>query len=107
MSTAALTRTEMIEVNRSELRQNQSALLKRARGQKVLLIRANDAEDEKVVLDRRYFEQLRKRLASVVETLEIVMDRKLFAQILASADTLDEDLRLGKLHSLEDAFAEE
>jgi PHD/YefM family antitoxin component YafN of YafNO toxin-antitoxin module len=97
----------MIEVNRSELRQNQSALLKRARGKKVLLIKANDAEDEKVVLDRRYFEQLRKKLASVVETLEIVMDRKLFAQILASADTLEEDLRLGKLHSLEDAFAED
>ena len=107
MSATALTRAEMIEVNRSELRQNQSALLKRARGKKVLLIKANDAEDEKVVLDRRYFEQLRKGLAGVVETLEIVMDRKLFAQILASADTLQEDLRSGRLHSLEDAFAED
>ena len=107
MSAMALMQPEMIEVNRSELRQKQSATLRRARGQKVLLIKANDAEDEKVVLDRQYFEQLRKRLASVVETLEIVMDRKLFNQILAAADTLEEDLRLGKLHSLEDAFAED
>jgi hypothetical protein len=41
----------------------------------------------------------------LVETLEIAMDRKLFNQILAGADTLEEDLRLGKLHSLEKAFA--
>ena len=44
---------------------------------------------------------------SCVETQEITKDRRLFNQILIAADTLKEDLRLGKLHSLEDAFAEE
>jgi len=97
----------MIEVNRSELRQNQSALLRRVRGSRVLLIKANDETEEKVVLDKKYFDQIRQQLEAVVETLEIAMDRKLFNQILAAADTLDEDLRLGKLHSLDDAFAEE
>ena len=107
MSTTALTNAEMIPVNRSELRQNQSALLRRARGRKVLLIKANDETDEKVVLDKQYFDQIRQKLEAVVETLEIAMDRKLFNQILAAADSLEEDLRLGKLHSLEDAFAED
>ena len=97
----------MIEVNRSELRQNQSALLRRVRGSRVLLIKANDKTEEKVVLDKKYFDQIRQQLEAVIETLEITMDRKLFNQILAAADTLDEDLRLGKLHSLDDAFAEE
>jgi len=97
----------MIEVNRSELRQNQSALLRRVRGSRVLLIKANDKTEEKVVLDKKYFDQIRQQLEAVVETLEITMDRKLFNQILAAADTLDEDLRLGKLHSQDDAFAEE
>ncbi len=73
----------------------------------MLLIKANDKTEEKVVLDKKYFDQIRQQLEAVVETLEIAMDRKLFNQILAAADTLDEDLRLGKLHSLEDAFAEE
>jgi hypothetical protein len=50
---------------------------------------------------------MRKKLESLAETLEIALDRKLFNQILAAADTLEEDLRLGKLHSLEDAFAED
>jgi hypothetical protein len=107
MSTTALTDAEMIEVNRTELRQNQSSLLRRARGRKILLIKANDETEEKVVLDRVYFEEIRRRLEALVETLEIVMDRKLFNQILAAADTLEDDLRLGKLHSLEDAFAED
>ena len=107
MSAAALTNTVMIEVNRSELRQNQSATLRRARGKNVLLIKSNDEAEEKVVLDKQYFDEIRRKLDAVVETLEIAMDRKLFNQILAAADTLEDDLRLGKLHSLEDAFAEE
>lgn len=95
------------EVNRSELRQNQNATLKRARGSSILVIRSNDAEEEKVVLDKRYFDQLRKQLQGLAETVEITMDQRLFKQILTAADTLEEDLRLGKLHSLEDAFAED
>jgi hypothetical protein len=50
---------------------------------------------------------IRRKLESRYETQEIAMDRKLFDQILAARDTLEEDLRLGKLHSLEEAFAEE
>jgi hypothetical protein len=107
MGSTALTKPEMIGISRTELRQNQSALLRRARGTNVLLIKSNDETEEKVVLDRQYFDEIRKKLEAVVETLEIAMDRKLFNQILQAADTLEEDLRLGKLHSLEDAFAED
>ncbi len=107
MGSTALTKPEMIGISRTELRQNQSALLRRARGRNVLLIKSNDETEEKVVLDRQYFDEIRKKLEAVVETLEIAMDRKLFNQILQAADTLEEDLRLGKLHSLEDAFAED
>lgn len=103
----ALTHPELLEVNRTDLRQNQSRWLKKARGKRILLIKSRDKEDEKVVLDKQYFDEIRKNLESTMETLEIAMDRKLFNQILAAADTLDEDLRLGKLHSLEDAFAED
>lgn len=106
MGSTALTKPEMFKINRTELRQNQSAVLRRARGTKVLLITSNDETEEKVVLDKEYFDQVCKKLEAVIETLEIAMDRKLFNQILQAADTLEEDLRLGKLHSLEDAFAE-
>ena len=104
---ATLDNAKMLEVNRSDLRQHQSRWLKKVRGRYVLLIKSNDAQEEKVVLDKRYFDEIRRKFGSLVETLEIAMDRKLFNQILAVADTLEEDLSLGKLHSLEDAFAEE
>jgi hypothetical protein len=107
MAATVLDDANMFEVNRSALRQNQSKWLKKARGQRVLLIKSNDVEDEKVVLDRQYYDEMRTKIESLVETLEIAMDRKLFNQILAAADTLEDDLRLGKLHSLEDAFAED
>jgi hypothetical protein len=107
MASKALGKTKILEVNRTDLRQHQSKWLKQARGQRVLLIKSNDAEEEKIVLDRQFFEEIRKKLESLVETLEIAMDRKLFNQILAAADTLETDLRSGKLYSLEDAFAEE
>jgi hypothetical protein len=107
MAAKLLGKTKILEVNRTDLRQHQSQWLKKARGQHVLLIKSNDAEEEKVVLDRQFYEEIRRKLESLLETLEIAMDRKLFNQILAAADTLEEDLRLGKLHSLEDAFAEE
>ena len=107
MAATAPDNAKIFEVNRSDLRQHQSKWLKKVRGQHMLLIKSNDAEEEKVVLDKQYFDEIHKKLESLVETLEIAMDRKLFNQILAAADTLEEDLRLGKLHSLEDAFAED
>jgi len=43
-------------------------------------------------------------LRAAIETLEIASDQKLFQQILGSAPNLDENLRLRKLHSFEEAF---
>jgi hypothetical protein len=45
-----------------------------------------------------------KLVRSLAETLEIAADRRLFVQILKAAATLKGDLRLGKLHSFEEAF---
>jgi hypothetical protein len=98
---------EPIRVNRSELRQHQSSLLRKAKGDQVLLITAPNRDDEKYIMDRARFDQVLEELRSFIETLEITMDLRLFNQILASADMLDENLRLGKLHSIDEAFADE
>ena len=42
-----------------------------------------------------------------METLEIIKDQKLFGQILKASKTIDDDIRLGKLHSFEEAFRED
>ncbi len=102
----ALTNPQLVTVKRSELRQNQRRTLKRATGSTIVLISANDAEETKLVLDKRYFDELLAKLRAAAETLAITMDGRLYPQILEAAKTLDEDVRLGKLHTPDEAFGE-
>lgn len=106
MSVKALTRPQRKVVNRSQLRQQQSATLRMARGNQVVMISATHQEDEKLLLDKKYFDDLLEKLRAVSETLEIMSDQKLFKQILGVAQTLEEDTRLRRLHSFEEAFGE-
>src|ERR1700722_19147469 len=107
MTLMALTRPEPKIVNRSELRQKQSATLRMARGNQVVLISATHEEDEKLLLDKKYFDEIVQKLRAVIEALEIMSDQKLFNQIVGVAQTLEEDTQLGRLHSFEEAFGEE
>jgi hypothetical protein len=94
-----------VQVNRSQLRQKQSSILRQAKGRTVVVVSDARAGGEvKYVLDRLYFEQLWKSLVAAVETLEITTDRKLFNQILRAAETLDDDMRVEKLRPFEEAF---
>lgn len=106
MQGTALARPRRVAANRTELRQNQRAVLRQAKGSTVVVVAGRDEGDEKVVLDRNYFEEVLRRLRGLRETLEISMDERLFARIQAAANTLDEDMRLGKLRSFEEAFGE-
>src|ERR1700674_1221593 len=101
MSVKVLIRPEKKTVNRSELRQKQRATLRMARGNQVVVISANDEEDEKLLLDKKYFDEIVGQLRSVIETLEIINDQKLFKQILGAAESLEEKTRRGKLYSFE------
>jgi len=107
MTVLALTRPEQKIVNRSELRQNQSATLRMAHGNQVVVISATHEEDEKLLLDKKYFDEMVQKMRALIETLEIMSDQKLFKQIVGVAQTLEEDTRLGRLHSFEEAFGEE
>lgn len=96
-----------VEITRTDLRQNQRALLQKARGNTVLVVSGNDEGDAKIVADKEYFEDILRKLRAMRETLEITMDAKLYGQILKIAESVDEDTRLGKLHSFEEAFGED
>ena len=104
MTTRTLRRPHTVRVNRSDLRQKQRETLSQAKQNTVVVISANDPNDEKLLVDKKYFDDLVQRMSSLVETLEITADRKLFGQILRAASRLKEDARLGKLHSFEEAF---
>ncbi len=100
---APLLKPQKVKTSRSELRQRQSFILGRAKGRTVVVVRTRGRE-EKYVLDKAYFEEIMEKLRAALETLEITADTRLFGQLLKAAETIDEDIRRGKLHSLEEAF---
>lgn len=106
MKTPALLQPETIQTNRSQLRQRQSSVLRRAKGSTVVVVTARADEDQKCVLDKRYFEQILESSRAALETLEIVADTRLFSRLLKTAEALDEEIRRGNLHSFEEAFGE-
>ena len=103
---ASLMKPTRVPVSRSEFRDNQKEFLKKAKGHNVLVI-TGDAGEEKLVLDKKYFDEILGRLKAYVETLEVAMDKKLMSSILAASQTLEEDVRTGKLLSMDEMFSED
>lgn len=107
MGVSSLLKPEKIAVGRTELRNQQSKILGKAKGRKVLVVSGSSNEaEEKYVVGKTYFEDLLKQVESLGETMEILADRRLFNQIMSAADTLDEDLRRGRLAGIDEAFAD-
>ena len=106
MKTKALLEPETVETNRTQLRQRQSSVLRKAKGRTVVVVRAREEEDEKCVVDKRYFEEILQNFSAALETLEIATDSKLFRRLLKAGETVDEEMRLGKLYSFGEAFGE-
>jgi len=102
----SFTNPAKVRVNRTEFRQNQRELLEKAKGRTVVVITAEDHGEEKLVVDKKYFDEIMHRLKASVETLEVAMDKQLLGSIMSAARTLDDDMRRGKLHSMEDVFEE-
>ena len=107
MTAIALTNPRRIRVNRTDLRENQSKFLREASGNQILEVSGRVGEEERCIVDKQYLDELLKKLRSMMETLEIIKDQKLFGQILKASKTIDDDIRLGKLHSFEEAFRED
>lgn len=95
-----------VRVTRTEFRANQRETLNKAKGCTVVSI-TGDSEGEKIVLDKKYFDELMKKLRASVETLEVAMDKSLMANIMSAAQTLSDDVREGKLLSMDEVFSEE
>ena len=107
MSPLALWEPAEERVNRSKLREEQSAILKRASGHTVILVGNRGGGDEKCILDKEYFDELLRQLKIAVDTLQITMDVKLLERLLKTAETLEEDTRLGKLYAVEEVFEDD
>ena len=107
MNAARVATRRAKKVNRSGLRQRQSAVLKMAKGKTVVVVASRGKAEEKYILDKSYFDELVSAREAAVETLAIMMDRKLYPRLLKTAETLEEDIRKGRLASFEEVFRED
>jgi hypothetical protein len=107
MTASALMKPQRIRVNRTDLRDQQSKYLRAATGNKIVEVVGRAEEEEKYVVDKKYLNEVLDRLRSAIETINVIKDQKLYGQIMRVSGTIDEDIRLGRLHSFEEAFGEE
>jgi hypothetical protein len=107
MTAIALTNPHRRRVNRTDLRDQQSRFLREASGNTIVEVSGKAGEAERCIVDKEYLDELLTKLKSMMETLEIIKDQQLFSQIMTASKTIDEDIRLGRLHSFEEAFGEE
>ena len=107
MTALALVQPQKTRVNRSDLRDQQSKYLKKACGTHIIEIVGRDEEEGKYVVDKDYLDQVLAKLKSAIETMNVIKDQKLFNQLMKASQSMDDDIRLGRLHSFEEAFGEE
>jgi len=77
--------------------------MKAAKGDKVVLIE-NRRQESKYLVDKEWLDALVRERESVLATLEVLADRELTNRLLKLAETIDEDVRSGRLHTREEVF---
>ena len=93
------------KVSATTLRSRLKGYMKQARGGKVVLIE-NRRQESKYLVDKEWLDTVMRERESILGTLEILADRELTNRLLKLAETIDEDVRAGRLHTMEEVFGE-
>src|SRR5882762_6507406 len=91
------------KVSATSLRGRLKTYMNAAKGDKVVLIE-NRRQESKYLVDKEWLDALVRERESVLATLEVLADRELTNRLLKLAETIDEDVRSGRLHTREEVF---
>jgi PHD/YefM family antitoxin component YafN of YafNO toxin-antitoxin module len=91
------------KVSATSLRGRLKTYMNAAKGGKVVLIE-NRRQESKYLVDKDWLDTLVRERESILATLEVLADRELTNRLLKLAETIDEDVRAGRLHTMEDVF---
>src|SRR5260370_36336712 len=91
------------KVSATSLRGRLKTYMKAAKGGNVVLIE-NRRQESKYLVDKGWLDALVRERESVLATLEVLADRELTNRLLKLAETIDEDVRSGRLHTMEEIF---
>jgi len=93
------------KVSATTLRGGLKRYMKQARGGKVVLIE-NRRQESKYLVDKQWLDTVMRERESTLATLEILADRELTNRSLKLAEAIDEDVRVGRLHTMAEVFDE-
>lgn len=93
------------KVSATSLRGSLKTYMKEAKGGKVVLIE-NRRQESKYLVDKEWLDAVMRERESILATLEILADRELTNRLVKLAETIDEDVSAGRLHTIEEVFGE-
>jgi len=93
------------KVSATSLRGRLKTYMKAAKGGKVVLIE-NRRQESKYLVDKEWLDTVMRERESILATLEVLADRELTSRLLKLAETIDEDVSGGRLHTMEEVFGE-
>lgn len=79
--------------------------LRAANGCRVVLIE-NRRQEARYLVDKSWLDEVIRERQSIFATLEVLADRDLTKRLLKTAETIDEDLRAGRLRTMDEVFGE-
>src|SRR5712691_8411161 len=91
------------KVSATRFRTSFKACAEKARGQHVILIE-NRRQGPKYLVDKAWLDEFVRQREVIQATLEVLADRELTDRLLGLAQTVDKDVRAGRLHSMEELF---
>jgi len=93
------------KVSATSLRGRLKTYMKAAKGGKVVLIE-NRRQESKYLVDKEWLDTVMRERESILATLEVLADRELTNRLLKLAETIDEDVSAGRLHTMDEVFGE-
>lgn len=96
----AIVRTKL---STTRLRGNLSKSLKAASGANLVLVE-NRRQKPKYLVDKQWLDALLRERESLLATLEVLADRELADRLMSTAQTVDADLKAGRLRTMQDVF---
>jgi PHD/YefM family antitoxin component YafN of YafNO toxin-antitoxin module len=94
------------KVSATSLRGRLKTYMKAAKGDQMILIE-NRRQESKYLVDKEWLDAVMRERDAILATLEILADRELTARLLKLAETVDEDVQAGRLHTMEEVFEED
>ncbi len=94
------------KVTATEFRDDFKACASTARGEKVVLIENRRAKP-KYLVDKVWLDKVLRERADIMATIEVLADRSLTDRLLNVAKTIDQDVKAGRLHTMEEVFGVE